>query len=354
MHKATIKVIIKLIITIICISHAATHLEYNTIAIIALTTLSLSFFTDIVNEKIASICYVIFFAISLFYNELFFAYPIMISAMINSRKIFLLLPVAGIFFTKNFDLLIISLCMLTYFICYFENELTHYKKMIAKKDDKLNLILKHQNKEKLMLIEESKKDVEIAILSERNKISRELHDSIGHTLSGAIIQTEAMKMLADNTLKPQIDMLQANLKRGMIDIRSSLHQLHNSSIDLKLSIENIIAQNENIDFIFKYKINTELSYEAKHNILSIIKEAISNSMKHSDSTKIEIILLEMPKHISINIKDNGSSKNKNIKNGLGFLSFKEFAQKHDGRFTSEFEGGANLMFLLNKNSLLER
>ncbi len=330
--------------------------EYNYIIIALLIAISASTLIDISKKFVANAVFIIFFITSISFPILTGSYPIIIGASSKINKYLLAIPILILISKKNVDILIISLCILAYLTCFLIDELIQYKKAIYEKDDILNITINEKNLEAIKLAEERSKDVEIAILSERNRISKELHDSIGHTISGAIIQTEAIKLLSNENLKPQIDKLQENLKSGMGDIRATLHKIHDDSLDLKLKINEVAKNNTKLKYLINYKISSQLSYEAKSGIISLVKEAISNTLRHSDASSIKIELIEMPKHISIMIVDNGSvdvKSKQNFKKGIGLISFDEFAKKYDGRFKIDFDNGTKLMFLLNKDRLLK-
>ncbi len=350
------KLLIKAVVCIISIAYAVSFLKLNELSLVILIGLSVSFLIDILDEKFSLAVYTLFFIASMNFPILFFAYPLVLLASYSFKPYVLVLPLICIFkFGLNTtSLMIYSLSALAYLCSYFENQFNKYEDKLSKKDDIFTLQSKQKKLDELKAVEEKNKDIEIAILSERNRISREIHDSVGHTISGAIIQTEAIRNESYPELNKQIDAIQANLKSGMNDIRSSLHHLHDKSLNLELALKEILENSTSLDYDLKYKINSELNYESKYKITSILKEAIANTSKHSNASNISVSLLELPKHISINIGDNGNTAvNKvDIKNGLGFLSFKDFAEKHGGRFTYDFEDGMKLMFLLDKETLI--
>ncbi len=352
------RLLIKLISSLICVVYATNFIDNNTLALVLLSALAVSFFIEIKNNILGIVTYNLFFLASLFYPPLIFAYPLVIQTAVYIPKIkfyFFIAPMIAMIVIKDINLMIILLSIIAYLCAFFEYKFTEYKEKIYEKDDDISIKAREHQLAELKILNENTKDVEIAILSERNRISREIHDSVGHTISGAIIQTEAMRTDENPSLNTMIDALQANLKNGMADIRSSLHALHDKSIDLELAINEIINTNSNIEVDFNYKINTDFTYQVKHNIISIIKESFANTLKHSNADFIKLSLIEMPKHLSINFEDNGKADENafaNIKHGLGFMSFEDFAKTYNGRFTFDYDGGLKLMFLLEKERLL--
>ena len=202
------------------------------------------------------------------------------------------------------------------------------------------------------LIVEKEKDIEIAILKERNRISKELHESVGHLVSSSILQVEALSLIADSigneTLINGLNILQDRLSDGMKDIRYSIHNLHSQSLDLEKQIENIIEEYPNITIFFKYDIRDDLNYSLKFDILSIVKEAIINTNKHSNAKSMHIDIMEQPKFITISIKDNGTMANSNITTGIGLIKMQEIASKYKGFMNYKFDNGFVLHITLMK------
>ncbi len=371
-------------------------MESMTLVWSVLVALSISFIIDITSRKVGVLVYLLFFGASLFYESLLLFYPIVIQPLPivflgdkhqkldddhgfvfgKSKRVlysvsFLSLPLIVSFLFREVDWLIFFVAVMAYRSTFFEVELSVQKRLIYQTDDAYKLKLKEKQREERELLNSKAKDIEIAILNERNRIAREIHDSVGHTISGAIIQTEAMRASSTEALPAQIDALQANLKNGMAEIRSSLHAIHDTSIDLAVSIKSIIESNPSVDFVFNYKVSSEFSYPFKREVLMIVKEAVANSMKHAKAKHISIDIIEMPKHFRILIADDGvggfrndvnvsdemkqrqEAQNPKIVEGIGFTSFKEFAKKYNGRFVHE--GGNTdtgerfkIMFLLDK------
>jgi signal transduction histidine kinase len=195
------------------------------------------------------------------------------------------------------------------------------------------------------------KNIHIAILTERNRIARELHDSIGHAISSSILQVEALKIVSDNTMLESLNLLQDTLNNGMNDIRNSIHNLYNESLDLKNRIESLCSEIPTIEIDLIYRLGDDLPYDLKFDILSIIREAITNCVKHSNATELKISLLNQPKFYSIIIKDNGSKFNKTdnlLTKGIGLLSMNEIANKYNGFLNYEFDNGFKIHLTLMK------
>ncbi len=158
------------------------------------------------------------------------------------------------------------------------------------------------------------RDTEIynAQLSERNRIAREIHDNVGHTLSRAILQMGALLAIhKEEPVHGQLEEVRQTLDSAMNNIRSSVHDLHDDSIDVKASIGQMVEllkpdHNINMDI----DIGDDMARPIKYAVIGITKEGISNINKHSKNKDVTISLNEHPSMYQLVIHDYDSSKEK--------------------------------------------
>ncbi|SHF22892.1 sensor histidine kinase [Alkalibacter saccharofermentans] len=175
-------------------------------------------------------------------------------------------------------------------------------------------------------------DVNFATLNERNRIAREIHDNVGHLLSSSILQIGAIMAVSkeENTIK-SLEAVKDTLNAGMNSIRDSVHNLHDNSIDLYAEIDRIIKNFTYCKVKLSYDITGDMPAKAKYSIIAIIKEALSNVMKHSDGDFVSISLYEHPKLFQLIIYDNGSKKSDlGAATGMGIESIKQRVSSLDG------------------------
>ena len=181
------------------------------------------------------------------------------------------------------------------------------------------------------------KNLEIAVLQERNRISREIHDSVGHTISAALLQIEALKLSAQEPARTRLDYLSKALASGMEEVRNSLHNLHSESISIHSEISRLtesLAQSYEIDERIQIE---DAPLPVKRAMLALVREALTNISRHSDATKIRILLRELPRHYTVTVKDNGSQKP--VKTGIGLSSMEEMSRSLGGVFTHGWSDG---------------
>jgi len=150
-------------------------------------------------------------------------------------------------------------------------------------------------------------EISLATLNERNRISKELHDSIGHMLSRAILQVGALLTISkDKAVTEGLAELKNSLSSGMDEIRKSIHNMYDESVDLYTQIEKLINDFTFCRIYFDYDITGTPPVVLRYCFIAITREALSNIMKHSNATKAQIIMREHPGLYQLIIQDNGT------------------------------------------------
>lgn len=158
-----------------------------------------------------------------------------------------------------------------------------------------------------MLVEKQNYEIYTATLKERNRIAREIHDNVGHLLSRSILITGAAKAVSSSeAVSPLLDSLDISLNQAMTSIRTSVHDLHDESVNLRESVEGLISEFQFCPVSLDYDMGLEIPREIKYCFISIVKEALSNMVRHSNATGAHIVMREHPALYQLCIEDNGN------------------------------------------------
>lgn len=183
---------------------------------------------------------------------------------------------------------------------------------------------------------------EITILKERNRISREIHDTAGHTLSTLIIQLQAIPFLYKSNSQEAEKMLKdmlAYTKTGLEDVRRAVHEMSPTAFDNSSGIfilkELAISFEKNskvkVNFFISddaYDLNSDQSFI----LYRIFQESFSNSIKHGNATAININMTFSKDGIYVHMKDNGHCK-KIIAKGFGLSNMENRVASIGGSFS---------------------
>ena len=174
---------------------------------------------------------------------------------------------------------------------------------------------------------------------ERNRLAREIHDTLGHTLTGLSVGLEACRVMIDkdvNVTKAQLGILEESAKRGLTDVRRSVDKLKPDALE-RMSLNNAIHQmiedmskvtNTKIYFV-SYMEELEFEADEEEVIYRIIQESTTNAIRHGKATEIWIRISEKDEELMIIISDNGCGC-ESIKEGFGLKHIRERVELLNG------------------------
>ncbi len=198
-------------------------------------------------------------------------------------------------------------------------------------------------------------EMHLATLSERNRIAREMHDTVGHLLSRSLLQLGAIMTINKNeTLQPFLQELRKTLDEAMTGVRSSVHDLHNESIDLEDALSQLIRpMEERFRIQFDYDVTSQPPRPVKYTVLGVVKEALSNVVKHSDATQVHVLMREQPAFYQLVVEDNGTKlRGKPFvgskQEGIGLVNMRDRVTQHGGTLTISTENGFRIFIMLPK------
>jgi signal transduction histidine kinase len=216
-----------------------------------------------------------------------------------------------------------------------------------------------QRIERHELEEANKKLEEYAISSEkfaasreRNRIAREMHDTLAHTLSGLAIQLEAIETVAgreDQKLSSMLDKAVFTVRNGLAETRRALKALRASPLEdlgLTAAIKKLADDSQNRDtFSIRMKLpekNPAWSPTLEENVYRITQEALENIVRHAHATEVTISLEGDIDSLRLVIRDNGrgfQASNFHEAGRFGLWGMKERAAATDGRLEIKSQNG---------------
>lgn len=256
---------------------------------------------------------------------------------------------------KFIGLIIVFLCGLFQYTC--NEKLESARKQIHSIMDYGSEYSQKLIKTNRLLRIEQDREIHMAMLAERSRISREIHDNVGHMLSRAIVLLGAIRTVNKNDIIDEhLITLAETLDSAMEEMRTSVHDIHNDSIDLEKNILDIIAKiperfNVNYDLDIDQSLNSRYSMA----LIAICREAVSNILKHSNGDDIQITVHEHPGFVSMMIHDNGCVSIKtremlemNKDTGIGLTNIISRVEELKGNIHISGESGFKIFLTIPK------
>jgi signal transduction histidine kinase len=204
---------------------------------------------------------------------------------------------------------------------------------------------------------------QLATMQERNRLARELHDTLAHTLAAATVHMEAVRVIWNTQpekAQSMVDQSVVMMRDGLTETRRALQALRAEPLDsLNLSdsfavlAESIITRYQiSVDVDAPQRI-TELPDGVEHGLYRIVQEALFNCVKHAQATHVQIHVQQDETGVSVQIRDNGIGFDPNQVNDsqhFGIQGMRERAQSigADFRLSSAPGNGTTVALQLGR------
>lgn len=227
-------------------------------------------------------------------------------------------------------------------------DITPYKRLTEELEEK-NQELTEVNRQ---LKEYTLAVSELAAIKERNRMARDIHDTLGHTLTLLTkIQETALVDCGMDDIKVRTALEKANgiTRDGLRELRLAIHKMMpdmRESETLHECLGQLAAsfQGSGVRIEVMFDGDGECQSPAYTEVVyRICQEAVTNSLKHGQADEIHIMVRLLDEGISLFVIDNGCGC-KEIQKGYGLAGMEERVKKLDGRivFGSDGEHGFNI------------
>ncbi|KMY54160.1 histidine kinase [Bacillus sp. FJAT-27231] len=210
------------------------------------------------------------------------------------------------------------------------------------------------NRKKQEQLEEQLKDAndrisELVKMEERQRIARDLHDTLGQRLSLIGLKSDlAGRLIAKDPEQARNELkdVQQTARTALNEVRKMVSSMRGIRLKDEIVLVKQILQAAQIEFVGEEDprlANVSLFLE---NILSMsLKEAVTNVVKHSHATKCEVKMEQTEKDIRITVKDNGEglAVDQAFETGNGLLGMKERLEFVNGYLDIHSDHGTTLI-----------
>ena len=186
----------------------------------------------------------------------------------------------------------------------------------------IGLIMQRQREQRQSLLEANRQLrhyaatlEQLAVTQERNRMSRELHDTLAHTLSGLAVQLEAARSLWQSAPERSYAMLEDSLlatRTGLTESRKAIQALRASPLDdlgLTLALRNLAesaAGRSGAALSLELPTNLKkLAPDVEQCIFRVTQEALENIVRHAEAQHITLQLAHEDSRLILNVSDDG-------------------------------------------------
>jgi signal transduction histidine kinase len=186
---------------------------------------------------------------------------------------------------------------------------------------------------------------EMGAVAERNRIAGEIHDTVGHTLTTAVISIEAGQKLMEAdpiAAREKFALAGEQIKQGLSDIRGSVKMIQTGGEEAfepaLLRLLEDIRQNTDMKVTLIVELKTELLPIQQSILLRAVKECATNSLKHGGSTEADVLVQQYKDTVRLTFSDNGRGTSQ-IRYGFGLSTMAQRVQSIGGTLYADSSPG---------------
>jgi signal transduction histidine kinase len=197
---------------------------------------------------------------------------------------------------------------------------------------------------------------QLATSRERNRLAREIHDTLAHTLSGLAVNLEAIGALWKSDPEKAQQILNESLsvtRNGLVETRRAIQAMRAGPLEdlgLILALQQLArstAERENLEFETHLPERLEaLDPAAEQCIYRIAEEGLRNLSQHSGATRFSMTLNQDPNQLEFSIQDNGrgfDANNDTEAGHYGLQGMRERAETVCGSFNIQSQPGSGTL-----------
>ena len=199
----------------------------------------------------------------------------------------------------------------------------------------------------------------LTLQTERQRMARELHDTLAQGVAGLVLQLEAVKahLVASRTDRASaiVDQALTRARGTLSESRSAIDGLRAGPSDLAVSVHEKVerfTQATGIPCELELSLQeNQISTESAGHALNILSEALANVMKHAAATKVNVRFSVQNEELELEVRDDGKGFDIHRGNGAGhygLLGMRDRARLTGGELTieSNLEHGTKVRFVI--------
>jgi two-component system NarL family sensor kinase len=202
-----------------------------------------------------------------------------------------------------------------------------------------------------------------SILEERNRMAREIHDTLAQAFTGILAQVGAAnQVLTDDVEATQahLDLIKELARTGLTEARRSVVALRPQLLEegsLQSALHRLVTQIRTaaMDTTLHYEIEGAvyaLPTEVESNLLRIGQEALTNAIRHANADEIRVELIYDRDQVCLRVKDNGQGFGVgciSCSKGFGLLGMSERAERIGAQLTIRSQPGQGTEIIVTVN-----
>ncbi|MDE2155196.1 MAG: sensor histidine kinase [Xanthomonadaceae bacterium] len=147
----------------------------------------------------------------------------------------------------------------------------------------------------------------LAALAERERIGRDLHDLLGHTLSLIALKLELSRKLFDRDTegaRREVEEAEKVARHALAEVRSAVSGIRAADLAAELASARLLLESSRVHCSYAHP-PADLPDDVERGLSLILREAVTNIARHADATQARIEMERAPASVRLQISDNG-------------------------------------------------
>lgn len=203
---------------------------------------------------------------------------------------------------------------------------------------------------------------ELSVVQERNRLARELHDSVTQTLFSMKLAAESANVLVDDdtaAARAQLAHMQELARQASTEMRSLVFELRPPELEIEGLVPtlrkhiDVLRRVHSVDIDLQHRGDRILSPVEEREVFRIIQEALNNAVRHADAAEIVVEVVIEDDKLRVSITDDGVGFDRDAPRKtrrLGLLSMSERAQALGGELSVSSTPGRGTVVALELRS----
>lgn len=204
-------------------------------------------------------------------------------------------------------------------------------------------------------LRESAETIEVlAVVQERNRLARELHDSVSQSLYGLVLSAEAARrnLAAGKTEAgaEELESMSATARSALAEMRLLIYELRPSEIEehgLQRALETRLATVERragLQTSLDYDVTPDVPLRTEIELERIAIEALTNVVRHAEASAVAVSVRQVGDRLVLTVRDDGAGFDPAvISGGLGMRGMRERAERLEGTLTVESDSASGTL-----------
>jgi two-component system, NarL family, sensor histidine kinase DesK len=183
----------------------------------------------------------------------------------------------------------------------------------------------------------------LATLGERERIARDLHDLLGHTLTGIVVRAQLIRKLAPSDparAAAEATDVEQLARDALTEVRAAVRGWRHHALDTEIDIARDVLIAAGVELLVHTDTDVSMSPAVEAAVALAVREAVTNVVRHADARVCRIGIIAAGDHVRLTVADDG--RGTGAPDGSGLSGMRERIAALGGHVDRRMDGGTTL------------